>query len=181
MIRVSLDRNEFFAAALLGVTRNVESLSRGGTDRFGMPLFKKWFDAVEGACGELAFAKAYGFFWHAGLNQAKKDLRHDVAGYDVKTMSSLRYLLRIRPEEAEEPIWYALVCGVAPHFEVHGCYFGPDVLPHPEWLDDLDPTRPPAYLVPMHELKPVLGPAPQPTNGSAGSVPSLGAPQGLLY
>jgi hypothetical protein len=165
---ITLDAQEFFLGAQLGVMRNCASILNGGTDKNGLAPKDRWWTAIEGACGEIAFARAYGLFWHGGLNQRADDLRYDVAGYDVKTMSSFSYLLRIRPDEAAKPIWYGMVRGVAPRFEVHGCYWGRDALEHPEWLSDLQPVghpattqpkkRPPAYLIPMSELRPVLGP-----------------------
>lgn len=178
MKQITLDRQEFFLGAQTGIIRNIASIMRDGENRHGMEEEDRWWTAIEGACGEIAFAKAYGLYFHAGVDQSKKDMRSDVAGYDVKTMSVLWYQLRIRPDEAKLPRWYALVCGAAPTFQVHGCFYGPDVLQHPDWLKDLpskDPKakkRPPAYLVPMAALRPVTGPAP---TVSAASAPSPGA------
>ena len=165
MIRVVLDRQEFFVGAQVAIMRNVSSILKGGSDRRRMELENRWWTAIEGACGEVAFAKAYKLFPALSVDAAQDDPESDVCGYDVKTMGEYRYVLRLTPEEAKRSVWYALVCGKAPLFEVHGCFWGPDALEHPDWIkappQKNGTPRPPAYFVPMDKLCAVLGPYPK--------------------
>lgn len=159
-IPVELKPSDGLWAGLVALMRNVKPIHNGGQNQHGMDDHDRWLYMLEGTYGELAFARAYGFHWHAGVGTHSHDPQGDVAGYEVKTHLGLGYLLRLRPVEAQRPKWYALVLGEYPKFYVYGCFYGPWALDHPEWLNDCGhPEREPSYLVPREQLVNVTGPA----------------------
>lgn len=178
-VRCVLTEDEFLQAGYLAIRRNVTRIMRFGCDSHGMPLVRKWFDSVNGACGEMAFAKAFELPWHQGIGLYKNDPQGDVSGYEVKTHTHHTYLLRLRPDEIQKPRWYAHVTGCAPSFLIHGMWWGPWTAGRDEWLSALDPGRPPAYLIPMKLLRPIGGPDPQPPTESEETPLAPAAPQAL--
>jgi hypothetical protein len=55
---VSLTAAELFQAAFVGAFRRIDSISQSRTPTAGAPAEDAWTVDIEGACAELAFAKA---------------------------------------------------------------------------------------------------------------------------
>lgn len=146
-IEVELTGHELMIAAEVGARRHARSLIAGRKD-YGGYKGKGWDIHIDGACGELACAKALGLFW-SGMGQAIED-DSDVMGLQVRTRSRHNYELYVWPRDDPDAT-FVLVTGTAPVFRVHGWYEGARAQAHPEWL--LSPTnREKAYFVPHHQL-----------------------------
>lgn len=160
MKEIKLTGYEAMSVAGVAVMRNLRAIAAAGENKHGMAKDDRWLYMIEGTFGEYAFAKAYGFHWHMGIDTHGADPEGDVAGYEVKTHLKIddAYMLRLRESEAKLPKWYALVLGTYPNFQVHGCFWGPEALKHPDWMSDCGrPDRPPVYLVPRSELESISG------------------------
>ena len=130
-----------------GSERRISVLKRGGTDRFGAnPESIAWKADIEGACAELATAKALGIEWQALVDQGSQpDLMPDI---EVRRTNPS---LIVRPG-AYPDRKYVWVSGWAPHYQVVGWIMGADAM-REEWLTDFNkPNRPKCYCVPRGSL-----------------------------
>lgn len=151
MIAIKLDWFEVRLAAQVGLERNVEALREGRTPSAGFSKVEgAWEIHVQGACGELAFAKAADRFWAGSVNRF--GCSGDVGRVEVRTRSRHDYDLLVRPGDADDSV-FVLVTGVAPEFLVHGWVWGEEAK-RKEWLRDYG-GRPPAYFVPQAVLNPL--------------------------
>lgn len=147
MIRISLSWNEVSIAARVGTMRHCEALRAGKKDSFG---FKGdgWGQHIEGACGEMAVAKACGVYWLPTVNTYKTGA--DVASWQVRTRSAPGYELLVRPSDPDDAP-FVLARGRCPDYQVVGWIMGRDAK-RPEWLQTHG-GRPPAYFVPDAALR----------------------------
>lgn len=151
MIRVSLEWYEVRLAAQVGVERNVQSIKDGRTPSAAFSTKDgAWEIHVQGACGELAFAKATNRYWDGSVNRFGNT--GDVGPIEVRTRSRHDYDLLVRPGDSDESV-FVLVTGLAPHFQVHGWLRGEEAKRR-DWLCAFG-GRPPAYFVPKSVLNPV--------------------------
>lgn len=149
MIEVQLNEFELAAGAQTGVRRQIEALFMGLPDKHGFEGLG-WDVHVEGALGELAFAKAFGRYPGFTVNTYRDG--GDVGPYEVRTRSKHHYDLLIRPND-KDGSYYVLVTGVAPTYRIHGYVLGGDAK-RPEWLHGYG-GRPEAYFVPKESLIPI--------------------------
>lgn len=133
-------------AGQVGIRRQMEALKRGLPDRHGFTGLG-WDIHVEGACGELAVAKALGRYWNGSVNTFK--VGGDVGAMQVRTRSRSHYELLIRPDDKDQDV-FVLVTGTSPKFKVVGWIKGKDAK-RVEWLQTHG-GRPPAYFVPQKSL-----------------------------
>ena len=143
---IKLNENELMMAANVGVRRQVEALSKGLKNQHGALASKVWQNHIEGACGELAFAKAMNWYWNGSVNTFKLP---DVGNAQVRTRSSHSFELIIRKNDTGI---FVLVTGMAPQYKVHGWFDSKDV--KSIWLQDYG-GREKAYFVPQAELHPL--------------------------
>ena len=143
---IRLNENELIMAANVGVRRQAASLQKNLRDMHGADPSKGWLLHIEGACGELAFAKAMNWFWNGSVNTFKLP---DVGNVQVRTRSKDNYELIIRKNDTGV---FVLVTGVAPRYEVHGWFNTLHV--RDEWLKDHG-GREKAFFVPQAELYPL--------------------------
>lgn len=146
MVEVTLTWREVEWAARVGALRQIEAMRQGlehiaGFDGLG------WDIHVEGAAGELAFAKATDRYWDGSVNTFKEG--GDVGAYQVRTRSRHVYDLLVRPDDSDIQA-YVLVTGTVPAFQVHGWMLGADAK-RPEFLQTYA-NRPKAYFVPKGNL-----------------------------
>lgn len=146
MKKVTLNEEELIHAGLTGVRRQASSLTRNYKDQHGANISKGWQLHVEGACGELAFAKAMNWFWNGSVNTFKLP---DVGNVQIRTRSEDHYELIIRKTETGI---FVLVTGIAPSYKVHGWFNALHV--RDEWIKDYG-GREKAYFVPQKELYPL--------------------------
>lgn len=113
-------------AANIGAQRHIEALTDGLQDKYAARRKKDadpWGLHIEGAAGELAFARAVDRYWSGPVGNFKDaDLGTRV---QVRTRGHHSHDLIVR--EADNPAHaYALVTGRAPNFQVHGWIWGRD-------------------------------------------------------
>lgn len=145
--QVVLSDSEMKIAALVGTNRNTEAISKGLLDKHG---FKGdgWSVNIEGACGELAFAKFANQYWNGSVNTFKSG--GDVGKLQVRTRSDHSYDLIIRPDDRDSD-YFILVTGQAPVFRVRGFILAGDA----KRMTDCIQThggRPPAWFIPSNRL-----------------------------
>ena len=118
-MKVNLTWLESAQAARVGVVRRITSKAEGMMDRAGRG--GDWTADVEGAAGEMAFAKAMGIYWEP---TNKTFSVPDVGVYEIKTNRFGRDL----PVELGTPDdrIVVLVSGSIPNFEVVGWIRGRD-------------------------------------------------------
>lgn len=123
MIEVTLTWSELELAAIVGVRRNVESLSDGnsphrlmGTPHQDLP---GWQGHIEGAAGEAAVAKYLNRYWSGTVNTFGKG--GDVGALQVRARSRHDYELIIRPKDRDDD-WFVLVTGKAPIFRIRAWF-----------------------------------------------------------
>ena len=154
-MKVTLDWSELELAAAVGLRRQLSSLRDQRKDKHGFSG-PGWTIHIEGACGELAVAKALGRYWNGSVDTFKDaDIpgEHTAIGFgkvQVRTRSNAYYDLIVRPDDADQDV-YILVTGRAPEFEVHGWIRGRDAK-QKMWLRTYG-DRPAAYFVPQSALQ----------------------------
>lgn len=149
MIDVRLQGYEFFAAALVGVRRQIECVTRGMQNKHGLKGIG-WDENIEGACGECALAKGLGLYWSGSINTFK--IGGDVSGLEVRTRSERWHDLIVRRDDPENSI-YVLVTGKAPEYTLVGWIKGRDGK-RAEYLA-AHGNREQAWFVPQEALLPI--------------------------
>jgi len=150
VMEVTLTTAEMLSAALIGMSRHVAALARRLQDNHGYNRDDGWGDHIEGACGELAVAKAIGRYWPATVNDFKKGC--DVLGCQVKTRSQHHWDLLVRRDDADDRI-FVLVTGKAPNLIIRG-WLPASECKQPEYLQTYG-HREPAWFVPQAKLRPM--------------------------
>lgn len=146
MIGILLNKSEMQTAARIGAHRHIEALARGLPDRHGLEG-KGWQVHIEGACGEMAVAKALGRYWDGSINTFKSG--GDVGEVQVRTRSKDHYELIVRKDDPDDS-YFILVTGTAPAYKVWG-YIRASEAKRPEWIKKHG-GRPPAWFVPQSAL-----------------------------
>jgi hypothetical protein len=141
-MQVTLTEDELYQGALIGARRQIEALKKGLPDKHGFEGLG-WDVHIEGALGELAFAKSIDRHWGGSVNVFKTQA--DVGKVEVRTRSKTWYDLLIRPDDSDDAA-FVLVTGHAPEFIVRGWIKGAAAKKR-EWLQTHG-NRPPAYFVP---------------------------------
>lgn len=152
MIEITLSFHEIYMAALIGVMRRIVSLKQGHKHRFGNDGSNAWEEHIEGACGEVAFAKAVGKYWDGSINRFGSKGGDVGDRYQVRTRSKEYYDLYVRPEDADDKP-YVLVIGRNGKYKVYGWMYGRDAKQE-KWLKEYGGRRG-AYFVPKEELQPL--------------------------
>lgn len=147
---IKLDWHEIAVCAAVGVRRRVEAIRKGLKDAPGFNRTDVWAIDIEGACGEMAAAKALGRYWDGSVNTFH---RGDVGKLQVRTSRSSRPMLVVRTENDAADL-FVLVTGRCPLFDVAGWMAGEDAMKK-KYLRKLDPRRPEVYAVPPEDLKPL--------------------------
>lgn len=142
---VTLDKNEILQAALVGVIRQVENLGKDRKPYYGAGSDNDWQLHVEGALGEMAFAKFVGEFW-SGAHSFRAD---DVGPWRIRTRSKEFYELIVHKEDPDDKR-FVLVTGKNGHYTIHGWIWGSEAKKE-EWWKDPAGNRP-AYFVPQSAL-----------------------------
>jgi hypothetical protein len=149
MIDVELTSAEVVTAAMVGVYRHVQALFAGYKPNAGFrDPDKAWHIHIEGACGEMAVAKAMKMFWSASVGTFKEG--GDVGCLQVRTRSRIDYDLFVRPRDDPDSI-FVLVIGNAPKFRVVGWIYGRDARQE-KYLKDYGERSAPAWFVPQSDL-----------------------------
>lgn len=148
MAPITLTWHEVAMASEIGRLRQLAALKAKRVDQHGF-TGDGWSEHIEGACGELAVAKALGRYWDGSINTFTGD---DLPGLQVRTRSSHHYDLLVRPQDKDMTIWVH-VTGRCPNYVVHGWLTSHDAK-QPVYLKSYG-NRPPAYFVPATALRPL--------------------------
>lgn len=151
MIEVTLEKAEVLQATIVAVERVMESIAKGHQHK---PPLKPDDNVlamnIEGACGELAYAKARGVYYVPKVNTFKEaDFGKKV---QIRTRTDHSYDLLIRDNDDPEH-FYVLVTGSLPTYRVVGWIKGSDAMAQPEWRKNWG-GRGEAWFVPQSALKP---------------------------
>ena len=129
---VVLTWSEMMQAAMCGAMRNIAAMRDGRQPAPRVPHSAEntWTIHIEGAAGEMAFAKHAGFYWGATVNSFKLP---DVGAIQVRTRSRHSYDLIIRRGDCDDDV-FVLVTGIAPRFVIRGWIGAREAKSHPEWI-----------------------------------------------
>ena len=150
MIAVTLTDYELAQAAMTGMLRQISAIKIGYNQDKMKPAGGFWQRHIEGACGEVAVAKAMGRYWGGSVNTFKTIGDLDSTGWEVRTRSDHDYDLIIRDDDDDERV-FILVTGSAPEYLVRGWIKAADAK-RGEWRKDYG-GHGAAYFVPPECLR----------------------------
>lgn len=143
-MNVELTWPEVLQAAHVGVLRQVFALRHDKQDRYGCA--DSWTSHINGACGELAAAKALGLFWSGAIG----DLRaRDVGPYQIRATERLDGCLILHPDDDDNHP-FVLVVGSGQHYRLAGWILAREGKQDCWWRGPR-----PAWFVPQSELQPM--------------------------
>lgn len=135
-------------SVLLGTGRQEEAVQSKRKDQHGFDGKNGLKIHIEGAAGEIAFAKAFGLYPGFTINTFKAaDIGSNV---QVRTRSERRYGLIVRPDDDDDAV-FVHVIGSSPNYVVMGWMLGKDAK-RPGY-SEAHGDRPPAFFVPSEELR----------------------------
>lgn len=148
-IEVALTVSEMQIAATVGMMRQIENLTVGRKDAHGAEKEDGWQYHIEGAGGELAFAKWADRFWSGAIGNLKAD---DVGTTQVRTaMAHHKRLILHRTDPDGRK--FVFVTGVMPRFMIRGWTWARDGKQERFWSDPKGGR--PAFFVPTNLLRPM--------------------------
>jgi len=149
VIPVRLTIEDYDRAVAVGMRRMVTSQRRG--DNHASTYQRTWLERTReetiGACGELAFCKAYDIAWPESVDT----FHHipDVAGVEIRACHRDGACLIIRDNDDDDR-WYYLITGEPPEMMIRGCIRGRDAK-RDAWVRDPHGHRR-AWFVPQEAL-----------------------------
>lgn len=147
MMEITLNSYELMQGATAGILRNVASIKEQYNRAF---TGREWQVHIEGACGEVAVAKAMGRYWGGSVNTFKAQGDLDSVGWEIRTRAEHSYDLIIRDDDQDDRV-FVLVTGKAPNYVVRGWIKAGDAK-REEWRKNYGGHQP-AYFVPQSELR----------------------------
>lgn len=147
MLEVTLTSYELAMAANAACLRNITANQRY---KQKTKMKGEWQAHIEGACGEVAVAKATGKYWGGSVNTFKNGGDIDSTGWEVRTRSEEHYDLIIR-EDDPDGRKFILVTGTSPTFRIWGWIESREAK-RPEWLKNYG-GHGMAYFVPKQHLR----------------------------
>jgi hypothetical protein len=150
-IAVPLDKHEQFLAVIVGMSRQLVALRYGRNDTYTFDG-DGWEIHVQGAAGEMVFAKAHGVYWDRPVKRYVGDFRRADFGENVQIRTATRDDgdLIVHPSDSDLDVM-VLVSGRFPTLALRG------------WIRVVAAKRPcywrthrrsPAYFVPQANLNP---------------------------
>src|ERR1700743_635586 len=116
---IELTKEEFAYAVKIGKLRQEEALKKNLPDRYGFDGTAGLSIPIEGACGELAVAKALNITWDATVNTFKS-LADLVSNIEVRTRSKDNYDLLIRSDDKDQSLFVLVIRKSPKTFDVVG-------------------------------------------------------------
>jgi hypothetical protein len=135
----------------VALQRQLEAMKADRPNRYGANgdgLTKQLEKHIEGAGGELAFAKTRGLYWNGSVNTYRDG--GDVGAVQVRTRLQAHYDLIVRESDRDED-WFVLMIGQLPVYRFMGYIRGIDAK-RDEWLADHG-GHGRAWFVPQDALK----------------------------
>ena len=100
MTAITLSQRELSIAAQVGCARHIAAISNGRENAHGLGKANAWNLHIEGCAGEMAAAKALGYYWTPSVNTFK--IGGDIGeAIQVRTRSKHTYELIIRPDDRD--------------------------------------------------------------------------------
>jgi hypothetical protein len=147
---VTLTSSEVFLASMVGARRRIAAVYQNQSrDVFAGEDFN-WQTDIEGACAEMAVAKALGIYWSGPVNTFKAP---DVGEFQVRHTRLQSGSLIIRPSDRDVER-FVLVTGKIPRFVVHGWILAADA--KKERFLTAPNGKPSCWMVPQSELQPLV-------------------------
>lgn len=145
---VTLTESEMLQAVHVGALRQIAAIRKKLRDRHGAHPHLSWELHIQGACGELAVAKATGRYWPASVNTFKQD--GDIGlSLQVRTRTLDKYDLIVRDDDRDDDV-FVLVTGLPPTMRVRGWLYGKEAKQNVYRASHGD--RDEAYFVPARNL-----------------------------
>ena len=146
-VEITLTPYELMLGSSVGCMRQISALKACLPDKHGAEA-GGWKLHIEGALGEIAAAKALGYYWSGSINTFKDpDLSRNI---QVRTRSKNEYELIVRREDRDDD-FFVLVTGVSPNYLVRGWLSGRESK-RSNWLATHG-GRESAYFVPHQALR----------------------------
>lgn len=143
---IVLTNQEVRIAALTAVERRIQSFDL--PDKHGFTGEDAWTIDIEGAAGELAFAKRCGKYWAATVGTFKEaDIGKNI---QVRTVARDGLCLIVRQADRDDHV-YVLMVGQAPKFRYAGCIWGDEAKALRQYVKEPN-GRPPAWFIPESAL-----------------------------
>lgn len=151
-VELGLNPSEFYAAATMGLMRQVTNLRDGRQDRYGCSQAMGWQHHIEGACGEAVVAKWLGVYWSGALgNLNATDIEGLQHRLQVRTAPGHNHHLLLHPGDGDNDFFIS-VTGMAPNFRIGGWLPAREGKISAFWGDKAKNNRP-AFFVPQHALR----------------------------
>lgn len=145
---IRLSSSELITAATIGALRQITNLRDGRTAAYGSVEESPWQIHIEGACAEMAVAKAMNRFWSGALGALDAD---DVGPLQVRSTARRDGSLILHAEDRDDRA-FVLVTGQAPTYVLRGWIHAAHGKRKEFYRSDV---RHPAYFVPQNALKPM--------------------------
>jgi hypothetical protein len=156
-VKVTLTNSEVLSAAIVGARREIRAIYDGQPEQ--LPRKLHWGGHIEGAAGELAYAKATGQYWPAYVGPLDGHDGDVGPGVEIKTQDSTTAPLTLRPPDQQKhgEATFVLVTGRIPDFVIVGRIYGPDAFLDERWEPaPADGSRPYGrWKIPQIELEPI--------------------------
>lgn len=153
-MNVTLSWDEVRYAGAIGFERALTSARDGRQERLAGNRSayrnRTWTEHIEGACAELAFAKARGLYWDASVNRFRGD-GGDVGDIQVRSVANVQRRLLVRMGDPDDAV-FVLVVGVTPSYTIAGWLWGREAK-QDEFLTDAGNYGQQAYFVPADRLR----------------------------
>ncbi len=149
-VTITLTWPELAIAALIGTSRQIQNLTEGRKDRYGIGLDNAWSVHIEGAAGEMAVAKYIKGYWSGALGDLQAG---DVGNVQVRTSPANNARLILHKADKDDQV-FVLVKGRAPTYELCGYIKAADGKRDEYWVDPTGNNRF-AYFVPDISLRPM--------------------------
>jgi len=152
MIEVTLTDYELAQAAQVGCLRHIADIRRNKKPSANP---NEWQIHIEGACGEMAVAKAAGLYWGGSVNTFKQGGDILSTKWEVRTRSRHDYDLIIRDDDPDDRV-YILVTGTSPTYSIHGWILAAEAKMMQGFRKDHGSYRP-AFFIPKNKLRAMGG------------------------
>jgi hypothetical protein len=142
---IKLSDEEVMMAAHVGLARRLDSIHKS-LNRYKHAYKSEWSYDIDGACAELAVAKAMGVYWSGHVGSFKDP---DVANIHVRSTTRKDGHLIIRDNDPENFV-YVLVITECPNYTIVGGISGRKAKNKDK--SDQDNTGAPAWWIKQEEL-----------------------------
>jgi hypothetical protein len=151
MTVVPLEWREVRLAGLAGVDRRLMNLCHRTADRNGAPSRDHGWDIdIQGAIGEMAVAKHFGFYWFGGWPLRVGD--GDVGRHQVRSTTLEHGGLIVHPDDPDDVPFILVLVGQPHRPRIVGWMSGKEAKQDRYWRSDV---RDPTFIVPQSALHPI--------------------------